>query len=328
VDGPRARTDIEQAQKKADLWNRVFAVQVRLVTAQPEIEPEPAFKLASPSESNATITAAHIGRTFALRTLDRVEMLFRYVRSDDMSSLPALARETNRLIDAIALANLKSFGKETRWLAELVEGAYIAIAVAERVTALGDEGGTTVTATARTWREKARSAIQAIDAGRYAELVDKLRAALTEKLGVDDRMLLAYQIGPLLWEQLSELRRVMEHGSDVREALGAAYRLQDYLLSFREFLGSEVAQVLDILAPLESYLAAIQTTQAVMAQLEPKTVKKGRKTVTLSADPASETLRGTQVELLEMLADNLPAIWTGVNSVVFRRSFGLAVAVP
>jgi hypothetical protein len=126
--------------------------------------------------------------------------------------------------------------------------------------------------------------------------------------------------------QLSNLRTVMEQGESVAEALRAVRYLQDQVVAFRELLGSESAQVLDLLTPLESYLSNIFNAQHIITRLEPKPVKRGRKTVTPDQDEASLTLKQRQIELLNMLADGLPAAWTAVNSPLFRRAFALAIA--
>jgi hypothetical protein len=45
-------------------------------------------------------------------------------------------------------------------------------------------------------------------------------------------------------------------------------------------------------------------------------------------EPAIKAFHATQREALDTLADGLPATWLAVNNAVFRRAFGLAVAVP
>ncbi len=121
----------------------------------------------------------------------------------------------------------------------------------------------------------------------------------------------------------------MEHGESVEDALHATQSLQDTLLAFRSLLGPEVAQVLDITSPLESYLAAIHTTQAVVQRLETaaKPARKGRKAAA-AADEALARMRKAQQDALGHLADELPGVWSGVNSAVFRRAFALAIAAP
>jgi hypothetical protein len=104
--------------------------------------------------------------------------------------------------------------------------------------------------------------------------------------------------------------------------------LQDHLIAFRDLLGPEVGQVLDMLSPLEGYLSAIRTAQAIITRLEPEPIKKGRKKVTPPLDPAVAVFRDTQNDALNTLADNLPSAWSAVNSVIFRRAFALAVAAP
>jgi len=90
--------------------------------------------------------------------------------------------------------------------------------------------------------------------------------------------------------------------------------LQDDLIYFRSLLGTETVQALDILAPFENYLSAIETVQVIME--------------TLRTDEASAALRTTQEALLNEFADGLPSIWASVNSVTFRRSVALALATP
>jgi hypothetical protein len=86
------------------------------------------------------------------------------------------------------------------------------------------------------------------------------------------------------------------------------------------------------LEPLESYLGVIQTTQQVITRLEPQPEKKprGRRTKKEAAPPpvdtALEAMRGSQLTILESLADELPAVWNSVGSPVFRRAFSLAIA--
>jgi hypothetical protein len=193
----------------------------------------------------------------------------------------------------------------------------------------GEPGARAVAQRLPEWQVQAQTALRTIDARRYTKLAADLRMALTEDIDFAEKVLIIFHVGAILWGQLASLRDVMENGTSVLEALEAARRLQDHLIAFRDLLGSEAGQVLDMLAPLEGYLAAIHTIQVILDKLElPKPIKKGRKVIAPPAYPALETLRATQMEALNTLADSLPATWSAVNNLVFRRVFALAVAAP
>lgn len=164
-------------------------------------------------------------------------------------------------------------------------------------------------------------------------MAEGLRLTLNEDIDPNEKALAIYHVGKLLWEQLTALRTVMEQGTSVDDALAAVRRLQDYLVAFRDLLGAEVSQVLDMLTPLENYLAAIQVAQALIARLErlpaAAAPKRGRKkSAPPPPDAAIEALRASQNELIEMLADSLSSVWASVNSPIFRRAFALAIAAP
>jgi hypothetical protein len=104
--------------------------------------------------------------------------------------------------------------------------------------------------------------------------------------------------------------------------------LQDYLIVFRDVLGSEAAQALDMLAPLEGHLAAIQGMQAILERTESRPAKRGRRKTPAETEADLEALHNAQVVTLNGLADELPGVWAAVNSAVFRRAFALAIAAP
>ncbi len=331
LNGARARDHAKTAQRLADLWNQVFSIRLRVLAADtipPMLEAMPDLSpMLKPSMS-----VARAGRAFAVHTLDRIDILFRQVHNGDQGLLPSLAREASRLVESVILADAKDFRKETRWFLESVEEAWIVAALAERAAVLGDDpaepASKALSKKVPEWSAQAQVTIQAIDVKRYEKLASDLRLALVEDVDPNENALIAFHVGSILWGQLATLRDVMEHGTSVSDALDAARRLQDHLIAFRDLLGREVGQVLDMLSPFEGYLSAIRIAQAIVMRLEPEPVKKGRKTVTPTLDPATETLRAVQLEVLNSLADGLPATWLAVNSNVFRRAFALAVAAP
>ncbi|MCC7446172.1 MAG: helix-turn-helix domain-containing protein [Anaerolineae bacterium] len=330
ADGPQAEADAQQAQAKADLWNRVFNKPLRVATAEqaqtaeamPDLKPD----------LNATMSVSRAGRRFARHTLDRIDGLIPQVQNGHTALLPVLAREVSRLNEAIVLADAKDFRKEARWLLDTIEEARLAAALVERVALFQEDPyqpeASALASRAGDWQTQAQAAIRALDVQRYTKLASDLRLALAEDVDLNEHALIGFHVGSILWEQLAALRDVMEHGTSVIDALDAARRLQDHLIAFRDLLGPEIGQVLDMLSPLEGYLSAIRTTQAVLARLEPEPVKKGRKKVTPPLDPGVAIFRDAQTDALNSLADSLPAAWSAVNSVIFRRAFALAVAAP
>jgi hypothetical protein len=281
---------------------------------------------------NAAMSVIRAGRTFALHSLDRLDALMKHVQSGDMGLLPSLAREASRLNEAIVLADAKDFRRETRWLLDAAEEARLAIVLVERAALFADDPdepqAAAIAARIPEWRSQVQVSVRALDARRYAKMAADLRMALSDDVDPNETSLIAFHVGSILWEQLAALRDVMENSTSVLEALEAARRLQDHLIAFRDLLGREVSQVLDMLSPFEGYLSAIRTTQAILMRLEAQTAKKSRKTETPPMEPAIDALHTTQREALDTLADGLPATWSAVNNSVFRRAFGLAVAVP
>jgi hypothetical protein len=331
VDGPQAEADARQAQAKADLWNRVFNKPLRVATASEQAQTAEVMPDLKP-ELNATMSVSHAGRTFAQHTLDRIDGLIPQIQNGNTSLLSMLAREVSRLNEAIVLADAKDFRKEARWLLDTVEEARLATALVERVTLFQEDpyqaDASVLASQVGEWQTQSQVALKALDVRRYAKLASDLRLALAEDGDPDEHALIGFHVGSILWEQLAALRDVMEHGTSVIDALDAARRLQDHLIAFRDLLGPEVGQVLDMLSPLEGYLSAIRTAQAIITRLEPEPIKKGRKKVTPPLDPAVAVFRDTQNDALNTLADNLPSAWSAVNSVIFRRAFALAVAAP
>lgn len=338
LEGQHAVEDAAQANKKADLWNQIFPARVRVsatVSSPAELPPAgrpadipaPMLKPSSPSLTN-TVSVTRAGRLITLHTVDRIEIMLRHLGRGETGPLAALYREARRLHEVLPLADAKDFRKEARWFMGVAEQARIASAVAERAAALGEDltEGQSAMQQIAAWESEAKTAIAALDPARFGKMAAGLREALTSAPDTDERVLAVFQAGAILWEQLSTLRQTMEYGTSVEEALGAVHKLQDYLLAFRELLGAEVAQVLDMLAPLENTLSAIQIAQGVLSRTEPKPIKKGRKTITPELDPVAVALRASQEELLGMLADSLPDVWVSVNSAVFRRAFALAIA--
>lgn len=342
VSGAHAAEDAAQAQKKADLWAKVFPVTVRVRPALPEPSqnsdsaPRPLIlqQIGVRVGLDQTVSVVRAGRLFASQTLERVEVLLRHLQRGDLHVLPSLAREAFRLTDAIILADAKEHRKEAKWFADTVNEARLLLALAERAAMLAEDAQEQLAISERvqTWQAEARAACDAIDAARFKRMADGLRLTLTEDVDPNEKALAIYHVGTLLWEQLTALRTVMEQGTSVDDALAAVRRLQDYLVAFRDLLGAEVSQVLDMLTPLESYLAAIQVAQALITRLErlpaATAPKKGRKKNAPPPDPAIEALRTSQQELIEMLADSLSSVWSSVNSPIFRRAFALAIAAP
>lgn len=330
VDGPNAQTDAEQAQKKADMWAQVFPVRARITRVSQEAPAPAAPILKAAPTLNSTMSVTRASRAFALHTLERIEALTAQLGRSDATVLPVLARESARLAELVGLAEAKEFRKETRWWATTVEGLRIQFALADRAHILADEGAEFARAIAEkaiAWKNEAQQAVQALDLARFRKMADELRAVLVGDIDPNENQYIAYHIGTILWEDLTNLRGVMEHGTNVSEAMDSARRLQDHLAAFRNLLGPEIGQVMDILSPLENYLTAIATTQAVLAQLEVKPARRGRRAAVVP-DLALEAMRSVQMGGLEMLADDLPSVWAGVNSPVFRRAFALAIAAP
>jgi hypothetical protein len=345
VSGEHAAEDAAQAQKKADLWARVFPVTVRVLPAPAEPGPaadarlrEQPWRQALPQAVglNDTISIARAGRLFASKTIDRVETLLRHLQHGNLTVLPSLWREAFRLTDAIALADAKEHRKEAKWFADAVNEARLLLALAERAAMLAEDAQEHpgMAERVRAWQAEARAACDAIDTARFKRLAEGLRATLSDNVDPNEKALAIYHIGTLLWEQLTALRTVMEQGTSVDDALVAVFRLQDYLIAFRELLGVEVSQVLDMLTPLEHYLVAIQVAQALINRLEqmpaaaPRRSRRAKNAAAPAPDAAIEALRASQRELIEMLADSLSDVWSSVNSPIFRRAFALAIAAP
>lgn len=336
VSGPNPGPDIQQAQKKSDLWAKVFGARVRILEAAPETpaeadEPSSPLRLiaARAPVVQPAMSVTRAAQAFALHILDRMTSLLRMAQGGDVSLTRSLARDAGRLVEAIALIDPKLKARELKWVADTLNTAHIAAALAERALAVAEETGEgALNARVLAWEAEARDLMKSFDAERFARLAADLR----RELAADPSGLaasIAYHAGAILWGQLAALRGVMEHGESVEDALHAAQSLQDTLIAFRSLLGPEVAQVLDILAPLESYLAAIYTTQAVLQRLETATkpARRGRKAA-VAGDEALALMRKAQQDALEHLADELPGVWSGVNSAVFRRAFALAIAAP
>ncbi|MFQ3536941.1 MAG: hypothetical protein SNJ58_13815 [Aggregatilineales bacterium] len=340
VSGAHAAEDAAQAQKKADLWAKVFPVTVRALPATPEPSPQPDAAsrplflqpISVHVGLDQTTSLVRAGRLFATRTLERVELLLQHLQRGDLNVLPSLAREAFRLTDAIILADAKEHRKEAKWFADTVNEARLLLALAERAAMLAEDAQEQLAISERvqTWQAEARAACDAVDVARFKRMAESLRLTLTEDVDPNEKALAIYHVGKLLWEQLTTLRTVMEQGTSVEDALVAVRRLQDYLIAFRELLGAEVSQVLDMLTPLESYLAAIQIAQALITRLErlPTTALKKARKKNVPPDAAIEALRTSQHELIEMLADSLSSVWSSVNSLIFRRAFALAIAAP
>lgn len=335
VEGPHAAEDAEQSQKKADLWGQIFPLRMRVTPAEQAAPAEvPLRELKAIPTVNPTMSVTRVGRAFALNTLDRINTLVKSIRNGDYSVLPALAREASRLCESINLADTKDFRKESKAFAGAVDEARIKFSLAERAAALAEEGGdyaSLISQRTVAWIADAQAAAKAIDVTRYNKMAEELRIALTEDPDPNEKALVSFHVGPILWGQLAALRSTMEHGTSVMEALEIVRRLQDHLMAFHDLLGSEVAQVLDIINPLEGYLNAINTTQEVIARLEPPPEKKGRgrkKAAPPPADPALEAVRNAQISILNNLADDLQSVWGSVSSPVFRRAFALAIAQP
>lgn len=330
VDGPHAAADAANAQKLADLWLKVFAVPIRFTYNQPVNVELPDRILPEPSPTlSRTVTVVKAGRAFALRTLERIDALLKYIQSNDLTVLPSLARETERLLEATTLADVPDFKKEIAWLHDIIDNARLTAVFIERLSAATEDSDylrKLAEPQLEAKRAELTSALKQLDMRRYRTLVTDLRLVLLEDIDPNEKARLSFNLGNLLWQQLSSLRTVMEFSTSVSEALEAARGLQDHLIAFREMLGGESAQVLDMLTPLESYLANIYLAQQMLTRLEPVPVKKGRKTVTPEMDAASQAMHNAQAELINMLASGLPAAWNAVNGALFRRAFALAIA--
>jgi Homeodomain-like domain len=329
VDGNNARENAVQSQARADLWNQIFTTRIRVVPQADSAPPIDAMPDLSPG-LNLSMSVARAGKAFVLHTLDRLDVLMKRVQSGDMGLLPSLVREASRLTEAVLLADAKDFRKETHWLLDTVEEARMLAALVERASLLVDDpdepASSALVDRLNDWQRQAQEASRGLDLRRYTKLASDLRMALAEDVDLNENALIAFHVGSILWNHLAALRDVMENGTSVSQALDAARRLQDHLIAFRDLLGREVAQVLDMLAPFEGYLAAIHTTQAIITRLDAKPAKRGRKSA--APDSAIAVLRRTQDEALNTLADGLPSTWSAVNNVVFRRAFALAVALP
>ncbi|HVO42626.1 MAG TPA: hypothetical protein VMT34_08385, partial [Aggregatilineales bacterium] len=326
VDGPNAALDAARSQAKGDLWSQVFGMKVRVAARQGRLPTISLPKVSPALRHDMTIGKA--GRAFAEHTLVRITALLKGIDEGDLSLLSVLSRESSRLYEAIVLAALpKGMLKEANWLKDCVEEIRLTWVIGERLAAFGEETDNEIaTSQAADWAKTAKEAVANVDRERFGVFVGELREALANDIGAQKQI--AFHAGAILFEHLAALRDVMETGTSVVDALEAARRLQDYLIAFRDLLGPEVTQSADMMAPFEGYLAAIQTTQAVLERLEPKPTRKGRKTIAPPPDPLMDALRTIQVDALESLADGLPAAWSAVNSPIFRRTLALAVAVP
>jgi HD domain len=330
VDGPHAADDASNAQKLADLWNKTFSVPIRFTVNRPSDVEVPERLLPTPSPTlPRQVTVVKAGRAFALRSLERVTVLLNFVQTGDLSMLPSLMREVSRLMDAATLADVPDFKRELGWLAEIVSNARLSASFIERMTAVSDDSDylrKLATPLLTEQRVALVEILKQVDMRRYRTLEADLKTVLTEDVDPNEKARLAFNLGNLLWGQLTTLRTVMEFSTSVPEALDAVRHLQDQLIAFRELLGGEAAQVLDMLTPLESYLANIHTAQQMLAFVEPKPVKKGRKTITPDRDGAQQAFYNAQAELITMMAEGLPAAWSAVNGALFRRAFALAIA--
>jgi hypothetical protein len=335
VDGPDSVGDAAYAESKGDLWAQVFGMKVRIVAheTRPTLITLP--KLSPTIKSDMTIARA--GRVFTAHTLTRLEGLLSGIRKGDLSLLPGLAREAARLCEAIGLAELpKPLVKEARWLKDTTEDARLEWVIGERIAgfadnAIEDSSRTSAEARAQDWDNTAKTTIEALNTERFSSFTEGLREAIAAAENEDspqDKAQIAFHAGEILFGYVAILRDVMDSGTSVTDALDAARRLQDHLIALRDLLGSEAAQVIDMIAPFEGFLAAIHTTQAIVTRLEPKPIKKGRKTIPPEPDPLMDAIRAVQMDALESLADSLPAAWNTVSSPVFRRALALAIAVP
>lgn len=230
LEGIGAIENAAQAQKKADLWNQVFPTHIRISAAQPEPEarPESVVPLSAllraagqPFGLNESMSASQAGKLFALHTLERIESLLKHLQRGELSALPALAREAVRLLEGITLSGAKMLRKEAQWFAQAIESARVALALAERALNLGDEvlEQSGVQAQVNRWQQEAREAASGLDLARFGKLSAELRAALNAPAAVDSSKPASFSAASILWEQLAELRTVMELGESVDAAL-------------------------------------------------------------------------------------------------------------
>ncbi|MBE7512711.1 MAG: hypothetical protein HS103_07835 [Anaerolineales bacterium] len=338
LEGLNAAENAEQSMKKADLWARTFNVPVRISAAQPAPlsgEERAIFRLpALFPEVQSTMSLERAGRAFALHSVNRVEALLRRVVAGELSLLPSLDREVSRLGTALELAHLEGnlSSNDLLWLAESVGRAHILAVLAARGGALADDlNDEKLLTKANAWDVEAHKTVQGLDSARFATTARALRETIQSANQQQETSHVAYYVAAMLWERLAELRQTMEHGESVHDAVAKTRRLQDHLVAFRDLLGAESGQALDMLTPLENYLNEILITQAVMVAVEQDSAKprRGRKPTTpRPPDTSIETMRSAQTARLSALADALPAVWTSVNSLIFRRILALAVANP
>jgi len=328
--GDQAETDAVRAYAKADLWERVFgqrvtlekvaepggdAPQIPILTAPPLMRdnmPDLVLTL------DPSMSAERATRKLGLHFIDRADRLAAQVKAGDDRRLNAFARELDRVRGLVTLALPERNPADVDRLVRQLQDALIGYAIHDRALLIAedadDPNAGVVAARMGSWLDLARVKLGAIDFELYAQTMEELRKAFVWDPDGDTGALITTLIAPTVWAQLAELRDVVERGQSVRDALVAARRLQDDLIYFRSLLGTETVQALDILAPFENYLSAIETVQVIME--------------TLRTDEASAALRTTQEALLNEFADGLPSIWASVNSVTFRRSVALALATP
>lgn len=319
VEGVQSEPDSAQALKKADLWEAVFAIPLQI--QQPPEPTLPARILPETVKVDAKMSLSRSGRIFVGATLAKIGSVYDDALIGKLPALATLAREAVRLLSALDLADMPEQRADAEWLIEPADDALLSATVLSRLAGLGYLGNDDTA----TRQKELTAALKALDPKRYSKFQTALMAASLEN--PTDQALAAHKLGPLLWGKLTELRQVMEFGNSVEEALRAVQRLEDHLLALQDLLGAELSQVMDMLLPLENYLSAIYSAQAVIARLEPKPIKRGRgKPVMPPPDPAANELRRAQLELVNMLADGLPGAWNAVNSDLFRRAFGLAIA--
>lgn len=330
LDGDQAANDAQTAQKMTDLWIKTYPLPVNFTLRMPHEIALPEQILPGPSARAAQqLTVTGAGRHAALRSLTRIETLLKFLNDGDLSTLPTLARESARLRELALLADARDFKRELSWLHESIEQARIESTFIERLSAIvEDAAGLRQVAepALAEHREALVAAIKALELRKFDKFAETFRLALNDEVDPNEKALLRFNVGEILWGQLTTLRTVMEFGDSVPDALNATRSLQDHLTAFRDLLGGELSQVLDVLLPLESYLANIHLTQRILTLLEPQPIKKGRKVVTPELDAASDLLRAGQADLINMLADGLPTAWNAVNSPLFRRAFALAIA--
>ncbi len=110
VSGPNPGPDIQQAQKKSDLWAKVFGARVRILEAAPET-PAEADEPSSPLRLIASraplvqpaMSVTRAAQAFALHILDRMTSLLRMAQGGYVSPTRSLARDAGRLVEAIGL---------------------------------------------------------------------------------------------------------------------------------------------------------------------------------------------------------------------------------